>query len=59
MSYRSVEDVLAEADARGLRRALFVTAVLLEMEAVRGHRETAHKTGGFQDDGTLRDQIGD
>ena len=37
MSYRTLHDVLAEADKRGLRRAFFVTALMSEMEAVRGH----------------------
>ena len=37
MTYRTAEDILTEADRRSLRRAFFVTALLLEMEAVRGH----------------------
>lgn len=35
--YRSVEDVLAEAKTRGMRKAFFVTALLIEMEAVCAH----------------------
>ncbi len=37
MSYRSSTDILAEADARGLRRALIITALPIEMQAVRAH----------------------
>ncbi len=37
MTYRSAEEVLHEADARGMRRAFVATALLLEMEAVRSH----------------------
>ena len=37
MTYRSAEDILQEADSSGMRRAFIVTALLLEMEAVRGH----------------------
>lgn len=37
MSYRSADELLAEAARRGLRRAFLVTAVMLEMDAVRGH----------------------
>ena len=37
MTYRSADDILREADASGMRRAFVVTALLLEMEAVRGH----------------------
>ena len=35
MSWRSAAEILAEADRRGLRRAVFVTALMLELEAVR------------------------
>ena len=35
--YRSADEILQEADAGGMRRAFIVTALLLEMEAVRGH----------------------
>ncbi len=37
MSYRTAADILKEADERGMRRAFFVTALLLEMEAVLAH----------------------
>ena len=37
MTYRSAEEILQEAGAGGMRRAFIVTALLLEMEAVRGH----------------------
>ena len=40
MTYRSAQDILAEAAERGMRRALFVTALPLEMDAVRGHLES-------------------
>ena len=35
--YRTVEDVLEEARARGLRKAFFVTALALEAREVRAH----------------------
>ena len=37
MTYRKAEEILREADARGMRRAFIVTALALEMEAVRAH----------------------
>src|SRR5712692_7505693 len=37
MTYRNHKDLLQEADRRGLRRALFVTALVSEMDAVRAH----------------------
>lgn len=37
MSYRTAADILNEADERRMRRAFFVTALLLEMEAVLAH----------------------
>lgn len=37
MTYRSAEDIKADATRRGMRRAFVVTALLSEMEAVRGH----------------------
>ena len=62
MTYRSAADILQEADAGGMRRAFIVTALLLEMEAVRGHlrqlgsvmgRDGAvYECGVFSDSGT-------
>jgi nucleoside phosphorylase len=40
VNYRSAVDILAEADQRGLRRAFIITALPLEMSAVRGHLKT-------------------
>lgn len=37
MSERNAKDLIAEAETRGLRRALIVTALGLEMDAVRAH----------------------
>lgn len=37
MTYRSVEEILQKADAGGMRRAFIVTALMLEMDAVRAH----------------------
>lgn len=37
MSYSSPADILADADTRGLRRALIITALPIEMQAVRAH----------------------
>lgn len=37
MSDRDAKDLIAEAETRGLRRALIVTALGLEMDAVRAH----------------------
>lgn len=37
MAYRTANDVLEEAKRRGMRRAFVVTALLLEMKAVRAH----------------------
>ncbi len=37
MTYRSAKEILEEAKRRGMRRAFFVTALLLEMRAVRAH----------------------
>ena len=35
--YRSAEEILAEANRRRWRRAFIITALPLEMAAVRGH----------------------
>lgn len=37
MKVRTVAEVMQDADARGLRRALIVTALPIEMRAVRAH----------------------
>jgi hypothetical protein len=37
MNIRDAQDLKAEADARGLRRALVVTALGLERDAVRAY----------------------
>ena len=37
MTYRSAEDIKAEAARRGIRREFVVTALLSEMEAGHGH----------------------
>jgi len=46
-----VEEVLLGADARGLRRALFVTALPLEMKEVRAH--LTHLASHFARDGNV------
>ena len=47
MTYRTAEDVLREAEAGRMRRAFIVTALLLEMEAVRAHlRPVGSVVGG-------------
>ncbi len=61
MSYRTAEDVIAEAESKGLRYAFFVTALQLEMEAVLSHIErigsvvghdgSIYECGIFQDQG--------
>lgn len=61
MSYRPVEEVLEDARQRGMRRAFFVTALLLEMKAVRAHltdigsvlgrNGTIYECGAFSDRG--------
>ena len=37
MGYRTTDEVLDEAKCRGLRKALFVTALPIELDAVRAH----------------------
>lgn len=37
MAYRTAADILEVAAQRGMRRAFFVTALMLEMQAVRAH----------------------
>jgi nucleoside phosphorylase len=37
MDYKTAANILEEANRRGMRKAFFVTALLLEMEAVRAH----------------------
>ena len=49
MNHRPPEEVLAEAELRGWRRALFVTAISSEMAAVRGHLTTLYCTSGGDD----------
>ncbi len=39
MTTQSADDIFAEADRRGLRRVLIVTAIALEMRSVRAHLE--------------------
>jgi nucleoside phosphorylase len=51
MSYRTVTDIMAEAEARNLRRALFVTALPIEMRAVRAHLTDLGSCAGR--DGTI------
>ena len=46
MNFRPPEEVLEEAERRGWRRALFVTAIPSEMAAVRGHLTTLCCTSG-------------
>lgn len=46
MTYRPPQEVLAEAERRGWRRALFVTALPSEMAAVRGHLTHLCSTSG-------------
>lgn len=61
MSYRPFKEVLEDARQRGMRRAFFVTALLLEMKAVRAHltdigsvlgrNGTIYECGAFSDRG--------
>jgi nucleoside phosphorylase len=61
MLYRTAAQVLEEAHARRMRRAFFVTALLLEMKAVRAHltdmgsvqgrHGTIYECGSFSDRG--------
>lgn len=61
MTYRTAEDILEEARRRGMRRAFTVTALLLEMKAVRAHltdmgsvlgkHGTIYECGSFSDRG--------
>ncbi len=61
MTYRTADDILGEAKRRGMRRAFMVTALLLEMKAVRAHltdmgsvlgkRGTIYECGSFNDRG--------
>ena len=46
MTYRPPKEVLAEAERRGWRKALFVTALPSEMAAVRGHLTHLCSTSG-------------
>lgn len=46
MTYRTPEDILEEIERRGMRRAFLVTALLSEMEAVRGHLEQLGSVSG-------------
>lgn len=61
MTYRTADDILEEGKRRGMRRALVVTALLLEMKAVRAHlthmgsvqgkHGTIYECGSFSDRG--------
>ncbi|HTU12125.1 MAG TPA: hypothetical protein VMG08_14635 [Allosphingosinicella sp.] len=61
MAYRTADDILEEAKRRGMRRAFIVTALLLEMKAVRAHltdmgsvlgrHGTIYECGSFTDRG--------
>ena len=51
MTFQSPAEILADADARGLRRALVVTALPIEMRAVRAHLEDLASSSGR--DGTI------
>lgn len=61
MNYRTADDILEEARKRGMRRAFIVTALLLEMKAVRAHltdmgsvlgkHGTIYECGSFSDRG--------
>ena len=59
MNYRQPAEVLEEAERRGWRRALFVTAIASEMAAVRAHLTTLYSTSGgdgsFYECGLFRD----
>jgi nucleoside phosphorylase len=52
MTYRSADDFKAEATHRGMRRAIVVTALPSEMEAVRGHLTELSKACSERD-GTI------
>ena len=52
MSYRTADDIKAEAAQRGMRHAFVVTALLSEMNAVRGHL-TEHCSAYDPRDGTI------
>ena len=52
MIYRTAKNILSEADKRGLRRAFIVTALPLEMAAVRAHLEDLGSVVGPRD-GTI------
>ena len=51
MSFRSIQEILAEATARSMRRALLVTALPIEMRAVRAHLTNLGSCAGR--DGTI------
>lgn len=61
MTYRTAEDILVEARRRSMRHAFIVTALLLEMKAVRAHltdmgsvlgkHGTIYECGSFSDRG--------
>ncbi|KPL53233.1 hypothetical protein ABB55_14270 [Prosthecomicrobium hirschii] len=61
MNYKTADDILEEAKRRGMRRAFIVTALLLEMRAIRAHltdmgsvlgkRGTIYECGCFTDRG--------
>ncbi|MGO8151461.1 hypothetical protein AB9F36_16775 [Rhizobium leguminosarum] len=61
MNYRTADDILEEVKRRGMRRAFIVTALLLEMKAVRAHltdmgsvlgkHGTIYECGSFNDRG--------
>lgn len=46
MTYLQASDILSRVEERGMRKAFFVTALLLEMEAVRGHLTHLGSVGG-------------
>lgn len=51
MPYRTAAEILQEVQARGMRKAFFVTALMLEMEAVRAHLTDMGSVAGR--DGTI------
>lgn len=51
MKFRKATEILQDADARGLRRALIVTALQIEMQAVRAHLKDLGSCAGG--DGTI------
>jgi nucleoside phosphorylase len=51
MKFRSAAEILQDANARGLRRALIVTALPIEMKAVRAHLRDLGSCAGR--DGTI------